>query len=194
VTPDELSDVLETFASYRGARLDTMPAEVREFVAIFGGARAEDVRDAIRAAAERDGRVFLETAARRHSEIRSERFQAAGREREAAKRAPSTDSSRPGWPVAPGEPTTTYLAAIAAFGVRSRASAEKLAARYVGAGLVLPELADRIVAAMWPADRTLPASHRADAVRRVQDAIDRELGGWGRCPAEQFVAQFGQAA
>ncbi len=190
----ELSSTLDAFAAYRGARLESTSAEVREFVAIFGGARAEDVRDAIRAAAERDGRVFLETVARRHGEIRAERLQAAGRERDAAKRPPPTDSSRPGWPVAPGEPTTTYLAAIAAFGVRSRASAEKLAARYVGAGLVLPELADRIVGAMWPADRTLPASHRADAVRRVQDAIVHELGGWGRCPAEQFVAQFGRAA
>lgn len=187
MTGPEIVAVSETFAAYRGARIEAGSPELREFVAVFGGAVAADVRDAIRLAAERDGRVFLETVAKRHAEIRSERFAAAVRQREAAKRAEPTTPRRPGWPVAPGQPTGAYLTAIGWFAVTSLATARRAADRYVAGGYVLAEHADALLAEMWPEGVTLRPSERAEVSRRFDARLERDLGPWARVEAEQFV-------
>jgi len=194
MTPAELTEVATTFAAYRGARLESGSAELREFATLFGGANAVDVRDAIRLAAERDGRVFLETTAKRHADLRAERFTAAVREREAAKRAPAPDPKRAGWPVAPGSPTGAYLAAVSWSAIKSPTAAQRLAERYVAAGLVLGEHAAAVVAAMWPEGLAMRPTERAEAGRDALAAIDRDLGPWARTQAEQFVASCGSAS
>jgi len=189
MTSSEIVEVSTTFAAYRGARIEAGSAELREFAAIFGGANAPDVRDAIRLAAERDGRVFLETVAKRHAEIRSERFTASVREREASKRAAPTEPTRPGWPVLPGSPTGAYLTCIGWLAIRQTgpAAARRAADRYVAAGFVLAEHADALISEMWPDGPALKPSERAEVSRQFDERLAADLGPWARVQAERYV-------
>lgn len=189
MTSSEIVEVSTTFAAYRGARIEAGSPELREFAAIFGSANAPDVRDAIRLAAERDGRVFLETVAKRHAEIRSERFTSAVREREASKRGPTADPKRPGWPVMPGSPTGAYLTCIGWLAVRQTgpAAARRAADRFVAGGFVLAEHADALLAEMWPEGATLRPSERAEVSRQFDERLAADLGPWARTQAERYV-------
>lgn len=187
MSDDDLKACLALFGTYRGERVRQL--EVDEFARLYARSERGDVEAAIRAAAERDGRVFLETIARRFAEVRDMRLKSAHVAQESEKFAalPAVDYARPGWPCAVGSPVGSYLRWIAVGAVQTRAKAEAVAARYVRQGLVTQELADRVIAAPPPLG-SLPPLERSAALGREIEQIESEIGSWARVEASQYVA------
>lgn len=188
MTSRELQEVETLFGTYRGTRLED--EERDEFATLYGRADHADVESAIRAAAELDGRVFLETVARRHREIRDAkmaRYVAEKRAERCGLKTPAVDHARPGWPCAAGSPTGTYLGWIAVRAMLDMASAKRTGERYVAHGFVLSEHVEELLASVVPIG-ALPALDRSKRTGDAIKAIERGIGSWVKVRAEEYVA------
>lgn len=193
MTDSDLGEVLAVYAAYRGQRLEEGSVEVREFVAIFAGAIRENVEAAIRAAAEQDGRVFLETVARRHREVCEGKLSRAIADKVAERNAALVGASggavqyaRPGWPCAAGSPVASYLTWISARAMWGPVAAKTTAARYVAAGLVTAEQAEYVIGCI-PLPGVASAEARSRAGKEAVEACERAMGSWARCSAEEAI-------
>lgn len=187
MTKTDVAECLSLFGTYRGQRAD--PLEIAEFSRLYATADRPTVEAAIRSAAERDGKVFLETVARRFGEIRDAAARADAAATEAARRAalPRANHTKPGWPCEDGSPVGNYLRWIAVRAMLDENAARATAAKYVQAGLVLPELADRVIAASVEA-RSLAPIDRSRAVGAEVVQIEREIGHpWIATEASRYV-------
>lgn len=186
MTQEELTACLALFGTYRGERVRQL--EVDEFARLYGRAERSDVEAAIRSAAERDGRVFLETIARRHHEIRAAEFARRVAEHDAQKRAVAgrPNYQKPGWPCADGSPIGNYLRWVAVRAMLDVGAARATALRYERSGLMLIDLSDRILAMVQPIG-AVPWQTRSKLVGDEIEAIEREIGRWASVEASQFV-------
>lgn len=171
MTEAEQDRVLDVYIGYRGAAMTD--AESTEFLAEFRAARAEDVEQAIRDTARATGRVLLAGVTHRHALIASERAAAERLRHETAQRARTKGqpAASPGWPVAPGEPPAAYLTAIAMYSLHGgSAMGRRVGARYVEAGLVSREQANRLWSELAPILRLPPGSRWRPALAAVSRA------------------------